>query len=135
MEVTNALKAEVNGVYAFAALKTGAGYYRRQVEVGGHEVAFTLYKCSVNNGGSQWFISTTPDGLEPGTNKDTDFYYGLSKQDFVGNVLPPRQFQPMDVKVEPTGPTVTCIVPSDEQTDAAMKVRAAAAVAASFALR
>jgi len=122
VEVTNALKTEVNGVYTFAALKTGAGYYRRQGEFGGQQVTFTLYKCSVNNGGNQWFISTTPDGSEPGTTKDTDFYYGQSKQDFYGSVLPPRQFSPMDSKTERVGPVVACTVPTDEQTDMAMQV-------------
>ena len=57
-----------NGVYKFVQFKNNAGYFNRIGEWEGKKVNFTLYKCTVNNGGFQWFISITPDGSEPGAN-------------------------------------------------------------------
>lgn len=69
----------MNGEYTFKDIKANAGYYDRIGEYHGKPARFTLYKCSLKNGGYQWFISTTPDGHEPGTSHDTDFYYCHAK--------------------------------------------------------
>ena len=52
-------------------------------------VKFTLYKCSLSTGGYQWFISITPDEIEPGSKNDIDFYCGVAKPN---DKLPPVIF-------------------------------------------
>ncbi len=70
----------VNGEYRFVSMKNNAGCYERRGEYGGRaDVRYTLYKCTLKNGAFQWFLSTTPDELDPGTAQDTDFYYALAK--------------------------------------------------------
>ena len=81
---------EINGDYHFTELKNHAGYYSRTGPYRDKEmVKYTLYKCSLRNGGFQWFISITPDNLEPGTTHDIDFYYATAK---VQDYLPPMQW-------------------------------------------
>eukprot|EP01034_Spumella_vulgaris_P035400 gene35400-43649_t len=77
--VEGAGKIEVNGDYSFVTLKNNAGSFERRVEIDGRPVRFTLYKCSLKNGGFQWFLSLTPDGVEPGTSQDVDYYYAIAK--------------------------------------------------------
>ena len=57
---------EVNGEYKFHSIKHDAGFYIRRAEYNGKAAKFTLYKCSLSNGGYQWFISITPEEMEPG---------------------------------------------------------------------
>ena len=85
VEVSKGIRPEVNGIYNFVAFKQNAGYYSRLGSYDGNPALFTLYKCTVNNGGYQWFISVTPEGLEPGTNRDVDFYFSHAKSEFYGN--------------------------------------------------
>lgn len=115
VEVSNAGVPAVNGIYRFVNFKNNAGHFNRIGTYEGNAVNFTLYKCTVNNGGFQWFISITPDGIEPGTAKDTDFYFCQASQEPLGNTLPPRAFQPLQAGTlfEP-GPHVVCKKPSDE---------------------
>jgi hypothetical protein len=81
--VENAGIPEVNGEFSFVGIKNNAGSYARSGIYHNKEVKFTLYKCSLRNGGYQWFISITPEGMEPGTTNDIDFYYCPAKiQDF-----------------------------------------------------
>ncbi len=77
--VENAGVPEVNGEYHFSDVRFNAGYYTRRGLYNHKEVMFTLYKCSLKNGGFQWFLSITPDGMEPGTSSDLDFYYATAK--------------------------------------------------------
>lgn len=80
----------VNGDYEFEAIKNAAGYYQRYVSTATTSSTssspssssldrLTLYKCSLQNGGYQWFISITPPGCEPGTKNDIDFYFAPAK--------------------------------------------------------
>ena len=100
VEVSRGLKPEVNGTYNFVTFKHNAGYYNRLGSFEGKPAVFTLYKCTVNNGGHQWFISVTPEGLEPGTNRDVDFYFAHAKQEFYGNFLPPKTFGPLNPAID-----------------------------------
>jgi hypothetical protein len=77
--VEGAGKGEVDGEYTFMTLKNNAGSFERRGMHNGLLSRFTLYKCSLKNGGFQWFISLTPDGQEPGTTQDIDFYYAIAK--------------------------------------------------------
>ena len=81
------------------------GYYYRIGFHNGSEVIFTLYKCSMKDGGFQWFISITPQSKEPGTTDDIDFYYAQSKG---FDILPPKDWRRMDAQhvLEPA-PIVT----------------------------
>lgn len=86
----NAGVPEVNGEYNFVDLKNHAGYYSRTGVYRDNVTSkFTLYKCSLRNGGFQWFISITPDNMEPGTTSDIDFYYAPAK---AHDYLPPTQW-------------------------------------------
>lgn len=84
--LSNAGTAEVNGEYKFVGFKANAGSYERYTTYNGKESRFVLYKCSLRNGGYQWFLSITPPDQEPGTNQDIDFYFTHSKH---GDYLPP----------------------------------------------
>lgn len=77
--VENAGNHELNGEYIYTNIKQNAGYYSRIGKYNNAIVRFTLYKCTLRNGGFQWFLSITPDGLEPGTSSDTDFYFAPAK--------------------------------------------------------
>jgi hypothetical protein len=77
--VDGAGTSEVDGEYLFVSLKNHAGFFERHGEYGGHTARFTIYKCSLKNGGFQWFLSITPDNVEPGTSQDIDFYYAPAK--------------------------------------------------------
>lgn len=79
VRVEGAGAAHVNGDYTFDAVKCNAGYYSRTD--GGNK--YTLYKCSLQNGGYQWFLSITPPGMEPGTKNDIDFYFASAKARYV----------------------------------------------------
>jgi hypothetical protein len=85
---------EVNGEYFFVDIKNNAGFYARTAVYREKEVRFTLYKCSLRNGGFQWFISITPDNNEPGTTNDIDFYYAIAK---THDYLPPSQWSKLTV--------------------------------------
>ena len=69
--------------------KWKCGLYTKPGHYKGEEVSFTLYKCNVNNGSYHWFICITPEGCEPGSTKDTDFYYALAP-DGINSVMPPE---------------------------------------------
>lgn len=79
---------EVNGEYHFTSIKSNAGYYVKKGQYNGQEARFTLYKCSLRNGGFQWFISITPEGMEPGTSSDLDFYFATAKPQEILPVSP-----------------------------------------------
>lgn len=70
---------EVNGEYFFRDIRHNAGFYCRRGTYAGKEALFTLYKCSLKNGGYQWFLSITPEGMDPGTSNDLDFYYAIAR--------------------------------------------------------
>lgn len=75
--VRGAGSQQVDGQYVFDKMKCGAGSYVKLEEPGGNTGAagrYMLYKCSMQQGGFNWFMSWTPEGKEPGTNKDVDYY-------------------------------------------------------------
>jgi hypothetical protein len=80
--------AHINGDYVFENVKHGAGYYSRTSANPntGTVTRYTLYKCSLQNGGYQWFLSITPAGVEPGSKQDVDFYFAMAKS---SDRLPP----------------------------------------------
>jgi hypothetical protein len=100
---------EVNGTYTFVGIKFNAGYYHRIGEFKGEEARFTMYKCSLKNGGFQWFLSITPAGMEPGTTNDIDFYFAPGK---AADVKPPTVWARIahtTVPVKDPAPKVTLL--------------------------
>ncbi len=103
---------EVNGEYHFTDVRYNAGFYTRRGRYMHKDVQFTLYKCSLKNGGFQWFLSITPDGMEPGTSSDLDFYYAQAKPQ---DKLPATHWlrmnpDPQRISRDPA-PSVTCLRP------------------------
>jgi hypothetical protein len=113
--VENAGMPEVNGEYQFSGIKSNAGMFTHQSTFQGKDVVFNLYKCSVINGGFQWFISIVPDGMEPGTNNDIDFYFALSKNDTLTSMLPPTNWSTLQNKPTSRSPAphVKTIAPQE----------------------
>jgi hypothetical protein len=64
--VEGAGTSEVNGDYRFCDIKENAGYYSRNGVMNGKQSKFTIYKCSLQQGGFQWYLSITPDDMLPG---------------------------------------------------------------------
>lgn len=95
----------VNGDYHFKAIKNNAGfYYRIGYYEGNVTTYYTIYKCSMKQGGYQWFLSITPLNAEPGTAKDIDFYFANAK---ATDILPPKKWKCLDCdnSIEP-GPLI-----------------------------
>jgi hypothetical protein len=81
VRVLGAGTEEVNGEYTFSRMLCHVGCYVKPGTFQGKDVEFTLYKCNVQNGMYQWFISIAPEGRDLGTNDDTDFYYAPCRLD------------------------------------------------------
>ncbi len=128
--------AEVNGEYYFRDIKCNAGYYCKRGIYDDKECNFTLYKCSLRNGGYQWFMSITPEDHEPGTSKDIDFYYAQAK---LQDTMPPKIWNRLtgDHTRDPA-PRVKLIYPtndydSDSDKESSVKVTDETALDDSFA--
>jgi hypothetical protein len=121
VRVSGAGVPEVNGDYTFRDVRHNAGFYVLPTVYHGQDVIFTLYKCSLKNGGFQWFISITPPGKEPGTADDIDFYYALAK---AHDILPRTQWyrmnpDPQKYSRDPA-PTTTFLRPDHEPQSVAV---------------
>lgn len=111
MIVENAGMKEVDGEYTYKGMKFHSGMFARSGVFEDKQVIFTLYKCNIVSNGYQWFISITPEGEQPGTKLDIDFYYALSKANI--ELLPPTSWfalQNSAVSKLPA-PTVRCESP------------------------
>lgn len=80
---------ELNGVYEQAGNFEQAGRYEFKNTWNGKETTFTLFRCNVSNNTKHWFISIVPKDVQPGTNKDVDFYSAPVTEDDQG--LPPKE--------------------------------------------
>lgn len=73
--ITGAGLDAVNGAYFSEGIANDARMYVKQGGVWkGEHRRFTLFHCSVSNGTKHWYISIIPDGQQPGTTSDIDFY-------------------------------------------------------------
>jgi hypothetical protein len=72
--VSNAGNTDVNGLYVRDGHCEGVGKYSRNGEFKNNKCRFSLFKCNVSNNTQHWYISVVPDGRDPGTVQDTDFY-------------------------------------------------------------
>jgi hypothetical protein len=58
---------------------------------------YCVYRCPVRSDNMQWFLSAVPDGTDPGTSKDVDFFYqhhDRQCRSLMGTLLPPVQWHP-----------------------------------------
>lgn len=106
--------AAVDGDYTFSKLGVEklAGVYVKDSVVDGRDVRLYLYKCKVTGsggsaGGYQWFVSLPPDGKNPGTKDDRDFYYATANFD---SILPASAWQASE-KSCGKGPLCTLVDP------------------------
>ena len=114
--VDGAGSPEVNGEYTFVEVMKDAGLYRRRGTYQGGEVDFSIYRCKMQTGSLQWFISATDVGHNPGTDKDRDFYAGKSTSDEAvkfGRCLPPYKFVVEARHARDPAPTITFRFPED----------------------
>jgi hypothetical protein len=94
VRVSGAGVKAVDGDYIFSSIVLGSGLFRRSGIFNDKPVVFCLYKCSVGSVGQQWYISIPPDGAEPGTTQDLDFYCASFAVDMNGSALfPPATWQ------------------------------------------
>jgi len=78
----------VNGVYKRFRDIDGTPAYCCETQIGNETQVMTLYRCKMNNGAHQWYISIVPPDRNPGTNYDIDFYSAPSRGH--GLESPPR---------------------------------------------
>lgn len=105
---------EVDGEYIFTTFKNSAGQYERRGPYGDvPDARFAIYKCSLKNGGFQWFLSITPPSIDPGTAQDLDFYYATAK---AGDKLPSSHWHSMNISTtRPPAPRVECVRADPEE--------------------
>jgi len=72
--VQNAGVRAVNGKYNRSGAIDGVSKYRRIGVWNEQEVEFSLFRCRLSDETKRWYISIVPKNIQPGTNKDTDFY-------------------------------------------------------------
>lgn len=80
VEVSGAGEVAVNGMYRFDRLRDmNTSLYKMDTTYRNKPVTFQIYRCRLNDQKTyQWFISIVPQGKEPGTNQDEDFYFRVS---------------------------------------------------------
>lgn len=72
IRVEGAGQSEVNGDYQYCDIFDGVGYFSREVvDIYGRKSKYTIYRCKMQNGFKQWFISRGP---VPGATTEQDFY-------------------------------------------------------------
>lgn len=115
IEVRDAGIVEVNGLYKFVDIMQDAGYFARESTYLGKPVRFTLYKCHVNTGQYQWFISITPENSNPGTSNDIDFYIANGHRG-ASDRYPPKLWSPVNNNRVNAGRAPTIIYVSEDMS-------------------
>jgi hypothetical protein len=73
--VTGAGAPEIDGQYSFVRLEGKAGMFQKAPTMyHGKSTVFSLYRCKLQNYTYSWFISDVPEGEDPGTRADKDYY-------------------------------------------------------------
>lgn len=83
---------EVNGPYMFSRMFDNAAMFTKTF-INLHKkqsVVFNLYRCRMNDNSHRWYISITPEGKEPGTASDQDFYSAVGTYDRMQPILSER---------------------------------------------
>jgi hypothetical protein len=106
VRVSKAGNIDVNGLYERDGHCEGVVKYSRYGKSKGkNDCRFSLFKCNVSNNTQHWYISVVPDGREPGTSQDTDFYSASVTAD-CENLPPSESWNKCNEGVHPP-PTLT----------------------------
>lgn len=105
IRVSNAGNTDVNGLYVRDGRCEGVDKYSRNGEFKNKKCRFSLFKCNVSNNTQHWYISVVPDGRDPGTVQDTDFYSASVTAEYE-NLPPPGGWNKCNEGLHPT-PTLT----------------------------
>lgn len=79
----------VNGVYTRDGHLDNVGKYSKTEVWDNDEAIFSLFRCKLSDGTRRWYISIVPKGIQPGTNKDIDFYSAPIMDEF--SETPPEE--------------------------------------------
>ena len=117
--VTGAGVKAVNGTYRNKGSFDNVSKYIKSGNWKDREEVFSLFRCRLSDNTKRWYISIVPKNIQPGTNKDVDFY--LATATGHPNELPPEKkwTTAKDNGVDPS-PTVTWKtepVPADADED------------------
>jgi hypothetical protein len=81
IEVEGAGNPVVNGIYVQEGILEGARrYVRNGVLWNNSRHQFNIFLCNVSNNEKYWYISIVPNGGNPGTSLDIDFYTAPSTE-------------------------------------------------------
>jgi len=84
--------AAVNGVYTRDGSLDKAGKYRNTGVWKNREVVFSLFRCKLSDGTRRWYISIVPKNIQPGTNKDIDFYSAPTENELSDDAPPENRW-------------------------------------------
>merc|ERR1712238_646721 len=72
---------EINGFFRRVGDHDECPRFSRVTEFRGREEVFSLFRCRLTDNTRRWYISIVPKNIQPGTNKDTDFYLATATGD------------------------------------------------------
>jgi hypothetical protein len=78
----------INGVYTPRGGYDGVMIYKKGIYWEGRRQTVSLFRCIVRGNQKRWYVSFVPEGSEPGTSLDTDYYSAPVSADRPD--LPPR---------------------------------------------
>jgi len=79
--VSGAGLASVNGTYNCNGVFDTVPRYSKTGIWNGRNETFSLFRCRLSDQTKRWYISIVPKNIQPGTNKDTDFYLATATGD------------------------------------------------------
>ena len=79
--VSGAGLTSVNGIYNYNGIFDAVPRYAKTGIWNGREETFSLFRCRLSDNTKRWYISIVPKTIQPGTNKDTDFYLATATGD------------------------------------------------------
>jgi len=71
----------INGIYNYSGVFDNVARYSKIGIWQDHEETFSLFRCRLSDHTKRWYISIVPKNIQPGTNKDTDFYLAAATGD------------------------------------------------------
>jgi len=79
--VSGAGLTSVNGIYNYSGVFDTVAKYSKTGIWNGCDETFSLFRCRLSDHTRRWYISIVPKNIQPGTNKDTDFYLATATGD------------------------------------------------------
>jgi len=95
----------INGIYTRSGSFDGVAKYQKNGIWKDKEETFSLFRCKLSDQSKRWYISIVPKNIQPGTNKDLDFYSAQGRNEF--SEYPPEKWMTaMGEGIDPP-PTLT----------------------------